>query len=710
MVLGRPAPRGLQPCHNQSSMQASETAIAARAINVVKIYGQGAMGVRALDGVSVDFSRGEFTAIMGPSGSGKSTLMHCLAGLDTATSGHGHHRRTDLTGLSDKKMTRAAPRPHRLRLPVLQPRADPDGDREHHAATGHRRPAAGRRLAATGHRHARPDRPALAPAERAVRRPAAARGLRTGARRASPRSSSATSPPATSTRAPAARCWASCATPSTARPDGRHGHPRSARSQLRRPCGVPRRRPHRRRDARAHRRARPRPHEEPGELSAWQCGAKAMRRVSRRSLVGAQGSTVLTVISVVLGTAFVAGSFVFTDTLKHTFNGIFADADKGVDVRVDAKKASNPGVPLERRRPHQGRTGRARRADSRRALRSGADRQERQAGIEPAARPARARCGTRRARQIKAPPTFVSGKAPAAPGDVAINEGAAKKSKLVVGDHTKVVLPDARHRRRDDHRHLPHRHRDRRLRRRRIRQAAGTFAVHRRHPRRAPSASPAPGSTRRRCATGSPRCSPGDLQAKTGDQVRKDDQGAVSKALSFVNYFLLAFGVIALIVGTFIIYNTFSMIIAQRVRELALLRAIGADRRQVRRSVLFEAIVIGVVGSVLGLAGGVGLAYGLRALLDAMNVGLPSGALAAHAAHGHRRDDRRHRRDARVGVRARPGVRPRRRRWRRCARSSPRRRDRCGVAIHRRRHPEPPPAWPPRSTGQPAPRAARARR
>src|SRR5882724_6102844 len=71
-----------------------------------------------------------------------------------------------------------------------------------------------------------------------------------------------------------------------------------------------------------------------------------MRRVSRRSLVAHKVRLVLTVISVVLGTAFVAGSFVFTDTLKHTFNGIFSDADKGVDVRVDAKKDSNPGVPL----------------------------------------------------------------------------------------------------------------------------------------------------------------------------------------------------------------------------------------------------------------------------------------------------------------------------------------------------------------------------
>jgi putative ABC transport system ATP-binding protein len=83
-----------------------DAGIAARAINLIKIYGSGDTGVRALDGLSVEFRRGEFTAIMGPSGSGKSTLMHCLAGLDSVTSGTVAVGATDLTGLSDKKMTK----------------------------------------------------------------------------------------------------------------------------------------------------------------------------------------------------------------------------------------------------------------------------------------------------------------------------------------------------------------------------------------------------------------------------------------------------------------------------------------------------------------------------------------------------------------------------------------------------------------------------
>src|SRR6185437_16185319 len=80
-------------------------AAAATAVDIVKLYGDGETAVRALNHVSVELIRGEFTAIMGPSGSGKSTLMHCLAGLDTVTAGSIQVGGVELAGLSDKKMT-----------------------------------------------------------------------------------------------------------------------------------------------------------------------------------------------------------------------------------------------------------------------------------------------------------------------------------------------------------------------------------------------------------------------------------------------------------------------------------------------------------------------------------------------------------------------------------------------------------------------------
>ncbi|MFJ9243653.1 ABC transporter ATP-binding protein [Streptomyces sp. NPDC101776] len=84
---------------------ATTTRTAARVVDAVKVYGVGDTAVRALDGVSVDFPAGRFTAIMGPSGSGKSTLMHCAAGLDTLTSGTAHIGDTELGSLDDRRLT-----------------------------------------------------------------------------------------------------------------------------------------------------------------------------------------------------------------------------------------------------------------------------------------------------------------------------------------------------------------------------------------------------------------------------------------------------------------------------------------------------------------------------------------------------------------------------------------------------------------------------
>src|SRR5438552_17786452 len=88
-----------------SAPPTTATAVAARAVGLVKVYGSGETAVRALDHVSVDFPAGRFSAIMGPSGSGKSTLMHCLAGLDSVTSGEVFIGDTDLSSLDDRHLT-----------------------------------------------------------------------------------------------------------------------------------------------------------------------------------------------------------------------------------------------------------------------------------------------------------------------------------------------------------------------------------------------------------------------------------------------------------------------------------------------------------------------------------------------------------------------------------------------------------------------------
>jgi putative ABC transport system permease protein len=109
---------------------------------------------------------------------------------------------------------------------------------------------------------------------------------------------------------------------------------------------------------------------------------------------------------------------------------------------------------------------------------------------------------------------------------------------------------------------------------------------------------------------------------QTAEQQADEQSAALEEGLSFITVLLTAFAVIALFVGSFIILNTFSMLVAQRTRELALLRALGASRGQVTRSVLVEAAVLGVVGASLGLACGFGIATGLRALFGTFGLTL----------------------------------------------------------------------------------------
>jgi putative ABC transport system permease protein len=116
---------------------------------------------------------------------------------------------------------------------------------------------------------------------------------------------------------------------------------------------------------------------------------------------------------------------------------------------------------------------------------------------------------------------------------------------------------------------------------------------------------------------------PARTEVQTGAEQAKASAKDIAEFTKFIQYFLLAFGVVALFVGAFVIFNTLSITIAQRTRELATLRTLGASRRQVRRSVLLEGFVIGVVASALGLALGVGLAKGLSALMKAMSLDLP---------------------------------------------------------------------------------------
>lgn len=332
----------------------------------------------------------------------------------------------------------------------------------------------------------------------------------------------------------------------------------------------------------------------------------------------------MTVLSVVLGTAFVAGSFVFTDTLQRTFDSIFEDTAQGVDVRVSAEDATSRGVPnaeIDTIADIDGVRAVAPFASGQVVLLNAEG-----AAVQTGGAPSMGVSYLPPERAISEPDPIVEGGPPTEPGQVAINTSAAERSGLTVGEKTQILVPS---------RGLvdvsvsgiydtgtdtggfigvafteP--------------QARELFTdgEHVEYVDVAAAAGMSQTELRDMIAAAMP-----DYQVQTGDEVREETKAEVSEALSFVNYFLLAFGAIALLVGTFIIYNTFSMIVAQRLKELALLRAVGASRQQVGRSVVLEALVVGVVGSALGILAGIGLAYGLRSLLNVFDLGLPEGPL-----------------------------------------------------------------------------------
>jgi putative ABC transport system permease protein len=141
----------------------------------------------------------------------------------------------------------------------------------------------------------------------------------------------------------------------------------------------------------------------------------------------------------------------------------------------------------------------------------------------------------------------------------------------------------------------------------------------------------APGVSQQQLASNLQRVLPPGTEAVTGAAAIKETQDQFQKALSIFSKFFLIFAVVALVVGAYIILNSFAITVTQRTRENGLFRALGASRRQVLGSVLIEAAVVGVIAALIGLALGVAVAAGLEALLSAFGLKLPSGSLVLNA-------------------------------------------------------------------------------
>jgi len=136
-----------------------------------------------------------------------------------------------------------------------------------------------------------------------------------------------------------------------------------------------------------------------------------------------------------------------------------------------------------------------------------------------------------------------------------------------------------------------------------------------------------PGANKATVQAAIARALPRGVEVVTGQTVAAEQTNSINQALGFFSTALLVFAFISLFVGGFTIFNTFSIIVGQRTKELALLRIVGASRRQVFRSVLLEATIVGIVASLIGLGLGVLAALGLEALLQAFGITLPTGPL-----------------------------------------------------------------------------------
>ena len=359
-----------------------------------------------------------------------------------------------------------------------------------------------------------------------------------------------------------------------------------------------------------------------------------MLRISLRNVVARFGRIVLTSLAIIASTAFLSGTFIFRDTIGRTFDALFADAFEDVDAYVQSSSTVETAFGFEARDKVPIET-----VDAVADVVGVADAQAFVQGDavvigkdgEPIAQRAAPSYGSTINSGDLSVWRIVDGRAPAAAGEVALDEQTARDAGFVVGDAVKVnaeggsrtfdLVGIAQY----DELSSP---------------ANATWALF-----DAETASEfvvKDGFVDAVLVQGDGTLTDDELadrieaqldpdaqqEALTGLEITEQTQTEIEKGLSFLTIFLSLFSFVALGVGCFVIYNVFSISAAQRRRENALLRAVGASRRQVTRMMLVEALVVGIVGSLLGLLGGIGLAVGIRSVLDGIGFGIPARGLA----------------------------------------------------------------------------------
>jgi putative ABC transport system permease protein len=362
-----------------------------------------------------------------------------------------------------------------------------------------------------------------------------------------------------------------------------------------------------------------------------------MLRVTIRGLLAHKLRLVTTAIAIVLGVAFMSGTLVLTATMQSTFDGLFADINAGTDVVVRSTDVVDSGFGDVRGPVDESVLPTVRGVDGVRAAEGDVTgyaqfvgRDGKTVGNPNSGAPTLG-FAWGDDEQLN-PLNLAEGSAPSGPDQVVIDKGTADKEGFAVGDEVTVLTATGSHQftvsgiAKFGEVDSP---------------LGATLAVF-----ELPTAQEVlglsgkfsqilvagdEGLSQQQLADQVQAALPNGTEAVTGATLIEEQQSSTRQLLSFFNTFLLTFAVIALFVGAFIIYNTFSIIVAQRTKEMALLRAIGAARRQVLASVMVEALLTGLVASAIGVAGGVVLAIGLRSAMAGLGIDIPADGLTLGA-------------------------------------------------------------------------------
>ena len=354
---------------------------------------------------------------------------------------------------------------------------------------------------------------------------------------------------------------------------------------------------------------------------------RAVLRLTRRNLAGNRLRFALTTFAVLLGVSFVVSSFVLTDGLLRTFNNIVEDANAELDIEVSGRNEFDEVQSFDRpidqslvdvveavegvREVGPG-------LETMRIVPVGADGDPVETGGAPI-------LAFSWADTIFSPLTIIDGNPPGGPGEFAIDTTSADREDLVVGNTYDIIGVNGREpfelvgitrfgeenalagavlmsfpldelQRLDDS------------------EGEVTWI----------NVSVDEGADPQMVIGRLEEVLPDDVEAVTGAEVVEADKDEFSTVVNIFGNILLGFALVAVFVSMFIISNTFNILLGQRVRQLALLRALGASGAQVRASAILEALVVGVVASIVGLGGGVLLAIGLRSLMNTLGLAMPS--------------------------------------------------------------------------------------